>query len=243
MTIENIRKPLYKTIGQPTLECLTFTCSSKEDLNLPQAIKYCVHRNSILQAAHEGIGFRIAAAGTEEEEEANQLQITRTACVGVAINGKKYLAFDDDRDAKRNILLARAQAYDNAIQTRGYWRLPMKDKHIKDILARAEKSGRIVECPTRDNWPVAQHDGVSVYGTQPIVKAALCDQAEPNAAFLAQKGFKAGYMFTDDPIEGKAEVWVVDLGSVGDRALGYVSANEPTDFVGRARGVRERLKR
>ncbi|MEK6822757.1 MAG: hypothetical protein AABY13_02925 [Nanoarchaeota archaeon] len=110
----------------------------------------------------------------------------------------------------------------------------MKDKHVKQIMARAEKDGRVIEVPKEQEWPLKD-----TYATQPIVKASMGDMAEANAQFLIGKGYKNGRVWTPDQTsEDKADVRAVGLGDGNCIGLNNVDAYRRfVNVVGRARGV------
>lgn len=232
MAIEFIREPTYKITGQPSLEGLTFTGRSKDYLTWPKAVQFCADNKSILQSLREAVGFRVNANGADD---ADKYQATRTVAVYFTQDGKRYVAFDDIADPKQNIILARAQEGYDACQKNNVWHLPMKDKHVKQIMARAEKDGRLIEVTKEQEWPLKD-----TYATQPIVKASMGDMAEANAQFLIGKGYKNGCVWTPDQTsEDKADVRAVGLGG-GDCYiyLYIVGANWLFSSGGRARGVK-----
>jgi hypothetical protein len=229
--IENVSEPEYRITGQPSLEGLTFTGSSKEYLEWPKAVKFCADKNSVLQSLREAVGFRAEANGADD---ADKYQVTRTVAVYFTDkSGKRYVAFDDIADPKKNIILARVREGYDACEKKNVWHLPMNDKHVKQIMARAEKDGRVIEVPEAQEWPLKD-----TYATQPLVKASMGDMAEANAQFLIGKGHKNGRVWTPEQTsEDKADVRAVGLGG-GYNDLGSgVGADWQFDDGGRARGV------
>jgi hypothetical protein len=237
MAIELISEPQYKVTGQPGLEGLTFTGSSKDYLTWPAAVKFCADKRSVLQSLREAAGFRSHADGADD---ADLYQATRTAAVYFVEGGKRYVAIDDSADPEKNIILARAQEGYDACRKNDAWLLPFNDKHVKQIRARAEKDGRIVEVPKDTEWSLKDS-----YAAQPIVKALLGDMAEANAAYLLKNDFKKGYVWTPEQTsEAKADVRAVGLGGDGvciDRD-GIVAVRRLDGYDGRARGVRPAQK-
>src|SRR3989344_3643790 len=143
MTMKLVSPSEYQ-IERAGFENVKFTKSSPspERLTWNNAVKFAADRNAVLQSAREGLALRIEANG---QDGANDYQATRTAVVYVKVDSKWYAAFDDTADKEQNIFLARAQEGYTNHSTNGKWLLPKTDKHVAGILARAGKTGRIVE--------------------------------------------------------------------------------------------------
>jgi hypothetical protein len=203
MSIEFVNEPESRITGQPGLENLIFTASSNEKLSWPQAVSFCAERNSMLQSLPEAACFRCHADGADHS---NEQQVTRTAAVYFYKNGRRYIAFDDIADPKKNIILARAECGFRSCRRDGTWLLSMNDKHVKQILARADRDGRIVELTHRHYAPMFY-----VFGAR-MAKAILGDMADTYAAFLRRKGFaKIHISCQDSTLENRAHIRPLNL--------------------------------
>ncbi len=103
------RAVTYELTSTPGFETVKFTESSREDLVWPRAVKFAAGHDAVLQSVREAAAFRIEADG---EDEANQLQATRTGAIYFRDGGKFYAAFDDSPTSEQNIILSRtAEVY------------------------------------------------------------------------------------------------------------------------------------
>lgn len=239
-----LSKPEYSTIGKPNLEGLAFSAGSQyyrpepEEKRPPwgrKEVKLFVGRKWVLQSLREAAAFRIEARGADYCE---QEQVTRTVAVYFMDHGKRYVAFDDDRDVNNNIRIARAQTGYNACKRKGFWYLPMNDRHVTQILARAEKDGRIIHVTSKilkwKYWALKDE-----FTAHPIVKAALGDMTKPYARFLISKEFHYGHIGIPDETSGeKADIRAVVLGGDNCNTLDCIFARTPFHHQGRARLVR-----
>jgi len=246
MTFRTISQPQY-AIDLPGFEHLVFTESTSEYLSLPQSVMVAMERTSVLQSAREAWAFRISAQGSLES---NLYQSTRTAALGVKIDGDYYLAIDDNNDPAANILLARAQEGYDSHRTTGKWLVPRSDPLIKAMLSRAEQGQRIVTAPndTMELSTIPGRDGASAWGTHPLTQAILGkDLTERVATYLSNKNFTNGYVWALSPAklaklgvdDNRVDVRRVVVG--GDDIFNYsgsLYADDLCDDGGLARGVR-----
>jgi hypothetical protein len=245
MAVRQINQPQY-TIDLSGFDHLIFTESSTEHLTLPPSVQFATDRDSVLQSAREAWAFRISANGTLES---NLYQSTRTAAIGVKIDGDYYIAIDDNHDSTTNILLARTQEGYDSHRTIGKWLVPKSDCFIKAMLSRAEQEKRIVRAPLDrlELSTIPGQDNKSAYGAHPLPQAILGkDLTERVATYLLSKNFGNGYAWALSPAN-LAKLGVdddhVEVRRVG--VGGYVFSNIVLYAVGqcnddgRARGVRE----
>ena len=205
MPVECVNEPEYRVVGEPGLEGLTFTSSSKGHLTWPQAVEFCKARKSVLQSLREAVGFRCHAKGLDS---ADWHQTTRTTAVCFVDAGKRYVAIDDSPDPEENIILARAEEAYRACLSYDGWSLPLDDTHVKGILARAEKGGRIAPTPDRTYWRLRDE-----YVSQPLIRAMFGDMAQAFATRLSSMGYDHSSGDAPTPkTEGVAIVRAVGIG-------------------------------
>ncbi len=186
MTIKIISQTEYR-IKRPGFKNVVFTGSSEEPLYLSDAVKFASERKAILQSALEAAAFRIVADGAYD---ADSHHATRTV-VAYRKDGDKFYAFVDDiADPRKNIVLCRAQKGYDAHVKQDKWVLPIKNAHVKSLLKRAEKSGRIVEVTEERTeegileLETMQVNGMSEFGQNAWNKAILQEISEPYARML-----------------------------------------------------------
>jgi hypothetical protein len=202
----------------------------------PDAIAYCVNEHSMLHSAREAAYYRIGMQGTRHENDAYQHTITRTAYIQFYEGDNAFAAFDDIADPEKNIILARA---DEGFQVHGrgnQWLLPLDDPHIKAILERARKTGRIVRVPHVEylDSPVPE---TGKYGTEGLMKAIILDQAEPYAALLGYAPTYSGYVAFGKPRQDLALIQGVAMPHMGKNFFTF-SIDRGMNCYGTARGVR-----
>jgi hypothetical protein len=242
MAVRQINQPPY-AIDLSGFEDLIFTESSREYLSLPSSVGFAGERQSVLQSAREAWAFRI---GADSQMDSNKYQSTRTAALGLKIDGDYYIAIDDSPDPTKNILLARAQDGYDAHCATGKWLLSKQDPVIDGMLARAEQGGRLFHAPEATLvLPTNQRTGTSSYSAHPIPQAIVGrDLAATVASYLSRQGNANGYVWTLSPSNleqlgvdnDHVEVRRVVVGVVGVDDLG---ADGRCDDVGGARGARE----
>ena len=245
MPLKENRTLPYELVGPdnapvPGFEGVRFSESSPGYVKWPAAVAFARKRSGVLQSAREAAAFSIHADGTDN---ANNYQATRTVAIGFEDNGKFYLAFDDDPDPSKNIVLARAQeGYDTNIAGRE-WTLPKSDSYVRQILVRAEKDSRKVVSAQKSPLVLPTAQDVQYFGNNETVEAVLGDQAPGYAAHRLKSGRNTGrvYALTEDKLRDiigedidKVVIRPVGLGDV----FGFVAGNR---FVnnGLARGVSE----
>jgi len=235
----------YRLKDVPGFEGVVFTESSGDFLVWPQAVKFAAERDAVLQSLREAAAFRIEAGG---KKNSALNQVTRTVSVYFKDRGGNfYVAFDDSPDPGKNIILARAEEgyyFFNKINRE--WILPKKDKHIAQILKRAEKSGRIVEVVES---PVGYLELLTKteFGSDKTVQALLGDVADLYAGMLLNR-FRHGkalvFVLTPGDLDGvvgrsKAVVQPVVLCSRDNYAVNWpVYCFKGVFDRGYARGVR-----
>jgi hypothetical protein len=245
MAVRQISQPAY-AIDLLGFDHLTFTEASKEYLTLPPSVQFTQERGSVLQSAREAWAFRIGANGTLDS---NLYQSTRTAAIGVKIDGDYYIAIDDSNDPTQNILLSRAQDGYNAHRNTNRWLVPRNNPIIKAMLSRAEQGTRIVRAPlgSLELSAIPGQDDKSGYGTHPLPQAILGkDLTECVATYFLSKNFGNGYVWALSPAnlaklgvdDDNVEVRRVGVGG-SDDDMNYLDAGDRCDNYGRARGVRE----
>lgn len=245
MTVRQINQPQY-TIDLSGFEDLLFTESSKEYLTLPPSVQFAQERGSILQSAREAWAFRIGAHGTLESK---WYQSTRTAALGVKIDGDYYIAIHDSNDPKQNILLSHAPEGYNAHHNTNRWLVPKNNPVIKAMLSRAEQAERIFRAPLDrlELSTIPGRDAKSAYGTHPLPQAILGkDLTERVATHLLSQTFGNGYVWALSPTnlaqlgvdDDNVEVRRVGVGG-GGYYMDYLDAGDRCSNNGRARGVRE----
>jgi hypothetical protein len=240
--VKLVSRPKYSIDNLPGFEDLRFTESSSEHLTLPASVAYANERDAILQSAREAWAFRISSGGTLESD---QYQSTRTAALGVKLDGNYYIAIDDSDDPAQNILLARPEEGYTAHATQGKWLVSKSDPIIKGTLDRAQHAGRV--------FPALEHTlklstagtPASAYGAHPITRAVLGQElTEPVATYLRNAGRANGYLYALSPQE-LDKVGVdndhVEVRSVGVGGYVYYGGNSlvavDQGYDGRARGV------
>ncbi|MBI4738364.1 hypothetical protein HY772_02170 [Candidatus Woesearchaeota archaeon] len=223
----------------PGFEGVEFTESSKEVLTWPAAVKFAADQNSVLQSVREVGAFRIEA---EEKDDADRYQATRTCAVYFKDGSNFYVAFDDAPEASQNIILERVQEdYDAAFNGRE-WILPKTDRHIAQILKRAEKSDRVIpvvesllELMTKASTCSSE------FGSNDTVQALLGDVAEPYARMLHKRDYHKGlvYLLTLSILDKHVDAQSALVRPVGVGCVSFFSVVGVDLFdVGRARGVR-----
>ncbi len=244
MALHQISEPQYK-IDRPAFGDTVFTASSSDYLAWPAAVAFAREQNSVLQSAREVAAFRIEAKG---HDSADEYQTTRTVVAYFHDGNAWHAAVDDIADPEQNIVLARAQEGYDAHSKQNTWSLPKTDAHVRGLLERAGKTGRIYA--VNDHSPLKlvtlQIDGKSAFGQDAGIQTILGDTSEDYAAFLTERKRNAGYLYhltpktleTLDPSKEKAEIRLVGLGGVDDYDLNDVNAYNRCDYYGRARGVR-----
>jgi hypothetical protein len=234
--VKLVSRPEYVIDNLPGYERLRFTESSNERLTLPASVAYANVRGAVLQSAREAWAFRISSNGTLES---NEYQSTRTAALGVKLNGKHYIAIDDSCDPAQNILLARPQEGLDAHAMEGKWLVPKNDPIIKGMLERAQDAQRVF--PALEQTLKLSTTGTpSAYGTDASTQAIHGkDLAQTVATYLRDRRHGNGYVWTLSPAilatlgvdDDHVEVRRV---GVGDGGLG---AGVRCGSGGRARGV------
>jgi len=223
-------------------EGVEFTESSKDVLTWPKAVKFAADQNTVLQSGREAGAFSIQANG---KDAADRHQATRTGAIYFKDGNKFYVAFDDTPDAAQNIILARVQEGYTASSIIRDWVLPKSDKHIAQILKRAEKSDRIVEIVESELELVTKASvGSSEFGSNDKIQALLGDVAEPYAGMLHKRGHIKGFVnfLTLEKLnktidDQNAAVLPVGLGNVNVNVY-VVYANNLFGDSGHARGIR-----
>lgn len=216
----------FRMKDRPGFEDVEFSSASQGYLVWPEAVKFAAAQGDrfVLQSAREAVAFRVEANG---QDGANLYQATRTAAIYGLLDGKLAVAFDEDPDPTKNLVLQSRLGV-------------FSKKDVSDVLTRAEKAGRIVEVKENPLERSVKSDGSgrSAYGQDPLVKAALLGMAEENARFIAQK-YNIGRVYPVSGIEqlglDQVDVRAVGLGGGLD---GLDAVNLLDDYGGRARGVR-----
>lgn len=209
----------FKITGRPGFEDMSFSPSSESHLSVPSAVKFAA-QHGVLQSAREAAAFRIEANGADNSD---RYQATRT----VAVYGPDFVAFDDTPNPEANIILARAKEGYDFNSKIGTWQLPESDRHIKGILERAGKAGRIVTLPRASPNEFTDNE---------IVQAILGDMAEPYANQLEGQGYKNTYVYTLARDEGREKLAVRSVGLGDGNVVSYLDAIRFSG-VGFARGV------
>jgi len=249
MLIKLVSEPQYRITERPGFERVIFTESSDDFLVWPQAVKFAAKRDAVLQSLREAAAFRIETG--LKDDDADLYQATRTAAAYFKDkDGKLYVAFDDIPNPQKNIILARVQEGYDANRKGREFVLSKKDKHIAQLLKRAEKSGRVVEVVESPlELATKASEGSSEFGSNNIVQALFGDMAEPYAAMHHKSGHCKGfvYVLTQERLDKQVDtqsalVRPVGLGLdlLGDRAYdtGDDSRFNRFDYGGCARGVR-----
>jgi frataxin-like iron-binding protein CyaY len=221
-------------------EGLRFTASSDEYLDLPESVAYATARGGVLQSAREAWAFRIDRNGALDSD---QYQSTRTAALGVKIDGRYYIAIDDSEDPATNILLARPQEGYDAHYRTGKWLVQKSDPTITKMLDRAAQGKTVAALDDTLILATENRNGRSAYGAHPIPQAILGnDLAEPVATYLRGKNWPEGFVRTLSP--SRLEKLGVDNDHVEVRCVGvgggvgnYLDAVDRCYDVGRVRGV------
>jgi hypothetical protein len=244
--VKQISKDEYIIDNLPGFEQYGFSESSPGPLNLPESVAYATAHNGVLQSGGMAWAVRVSA---NDRFDSDKYQSTRTAVLGVQIDGNYYLAIDDSSDPATNILLARPQEGYNAHSNIGKWLLPKNDPIIKRMLDRAANTGRVLPAPPKEivlpTTPGA--DGRSVYGSNAYTPALLGeDLAASVATYLNSKGYRNVYVWALSPDSldrlgvdnDHVEVRRLGVGGVCNVDANYLDANDQCDNYGRARGVR-----
>lgn len=229
MTLVPLGFKLQDRLGFENLE---FSRASSGYLVWPEAVKFAAlqDRDFVLQSAREAVAFRVDAAG---QDNADLYQATSTAAIYGMFDGKQAVAFYDDADPSKNPVLQSRLGI-------------MTKKDVREVLARAEKAGRIQALPSQNPLELsvrADPSGDSAYGQDPRIRAALGDMAEENARYIAGKKFKVGRLYVPSGLENlsnnQVDVRAVGLGGGGsyDGVDGLV-ADDLLSNDGVARGVR-----
>ncbi len=243
MSIERVAQPFYR-LARPDFGHIVFTRGSSESCLWPQAVTFARERGGVLQSAREAIAFRLEAGG---QDQADLYHATRTVALYFMDGSAFYAAIDDATDPEQNIILARAGEGHNAYQTQRRWTLPKTDRHIRGMLARAEKRDRVFTVDEKSPLELAteQAGGRSDFGNHSSTKAILGDVGEGYAEFLAEKCYGKGWTYTLTPTDleplklgnRNVEVRLVGLGSENVSDLYAISAAYRCDSTGIARGV------
>jgi len=240
--VKLVSRPEYSIDNLPGFENLRFTESSTVYPSLPASVKYATERDDILQSAREAWAFRISSSGTLNSDK---YQSTRTAALGVKIDGTHYIAIDDSDDPAANILLARPQEGYDAHRKNGRWVLPKSEPIITGMLDRAQHAGRVFPALEQTLKLSTKGTPASAYGAHPITQALLGeDLTESVAAYLRDHGREYGRVWTLSPTQ--LDELGVDNDHVEVRRVGvggFVNFSYDLDAVdrcndgGRARGV------
>jgi hypothetical protein len=245
--VQLVSRPEYVIDNLPGFEHLRVTDSSTGYLSLPASVAFAHEREAVLQSAREAWAFRVSSGGTLES---NQHQSTRTAALGVKIDGRYYIAIDDSDDPAQNILLGRPQEGKDAHATQNKWLLPKNDPLIYGMLDRAEKAQRVFPALEQTVTLSTVHTPASAYGTHPITRALLGeDLTESVATYLRDHGRANCYVWTLSPTQlnqlgvdnEHVEVRRVGVGG-GDYGIGNLSADIKCDVDGHACGVRKAFR-
>jgi hypothetical protein len=221
---------------------LQFTESSSDHLNLAASVAFAKERAASLQSAREtwliGIGQKGAL-------DSNKYQGTRTAALGVKIDGKYCIAIDDSSDPTQNILLARAQEGYDAYNSTGKWLVPKSDPLINRMLDRAYNAKRVFPALEQTLKLSTASAPTSEYGAHPSTRAILGEDLTQHVAiYLRERNRSYGHVWTPSPTElsqlgvdnDHVKVLRVVVGGKGD-SISYLVA-DGKGYSGRARGVR-----
>ncbi|MBI4739466.1 hypothetical protein HY772_08060 [Candidatus Woesearchaeota archaeon] len=228
----------------PGFEGVEFTESSKEVLIWPAAVKFAADQNAVLQSVREAGAFRIEA---ERKDNADYYQATRTSAVYFKDDSNFYVAFDDAPKSSQNIILERVrEGYDASFNGRE-WILPKTDRHIAQILKRAEKSDRVIPVVESLLELMTKASTLSSeFGSNDTVQALFGDVAEPYARMLHKHEYQTGlvYLLAPKILDRHVDAQSALVRPVGIGGVGFfgVVAVDLLD-VGRARGVRNVSKK
>ena len=198
-------------------EKFIFRAGSQKYLSWPDAVRFAAQKKGVLQSASEALALRIES---NAQGNSDKYQVTRTAVAHFKEGNKWYIVFDDTADPAQNIILARAQEGYELYCTQGSWSLSKNDWHVRGLLRRAEKVGRIRELSKGSlEFALEQVNGISAFGTE--LNPVIQDIAEPYAVFLRLRGYTNGFLYDLSPlalerlgIGDKVEVRAVGLGGV-----------------------------
>lgn len=245
MPLEVIAGDNFRITGRPGFERVVFTRSSPFDWIRPKAIALLEERGGVLQSTREAAAFRIEA---DSADDAGQPQITRTIVMYFRHEGRWYAAVDDISDPQQNITLAQADEGYRIHQRYHKFAFLKKDARIRDLLARAEKAGRVFGVSDQISLELTteQTDGMSAFGQYEGNKAILGDVSEDYATFLARKGLNKSTFrqLTPERLErlmlgdDKVEIRLSGLGDYGSFYLGGITAWDECCDSGPGRGVR-----
>lgn len=239
----------YKLINTLGFKGVEFTESSR--LEWLKAVKFAADQNAVLQSVREAAAFQIEKTPKRGmfpfRDYAFSDQVTRTGAIYFKDGSKFYVAFDDAPYPQQNIILARVQEGYDAHSNDREWMLSKKDKHVAQILKRAEKSDRIVEVVESPlELATNTSSGVSEFGSNKTVQALFGNVAEPYAGTLHKNVIDAVviYVLTPDCLDKtldqkNAVVLGVRLGGFHRNDISSsVYALEQFNYYDYARGVR-----
>ncbi|VVB80852.1 Uncharacterised protein [uncultured archaeon] len=245
MALKPITKPEYQLTDENDkpvtgFEEDVFGPSSNDYLNQPQAVTFTREQEMIPQSLLEAIAVR-AYSG---DPKSWKFQRTRTDAICGVRKGEVYVAFDDIPDAKKNLVIAKAQKAYNLNTSRPRKELIIRGKTLSKVLERAEKDERVLPYP-KDGHVVAN---TAEYGTNPHFVAMEGCMAPVNARLIQSKGRNEGRLalttleyVLKHVKEGEAMVLPLGLGG-GDfssiSSVDYVFAYGVFDGGGLVRGVR-----
>ncbi len=220
----------------PGFEKTVFGPSSDDYLKQPQAVEFTRKQEMIPPSLLEAIAVREYS----DDPKSWKFQRTRTgALIGVS-KGEVYVAFDDIPDARKNIVIARAQEGYNLKTSNPRKQLIIHGKTLNEILKRAEKDKRIHPLP-EDGHVVAN---IAEYGTNPYFVAVEGCMAPVNAKLIQSKDRNEGHLglpsrkyVLKHVKEGEAMVLPVGFGGI-DCGIRHIYTIGGFDTFGFVRGVR-----
>jgi hypothetical protein len=237
MALIPINKPEYNLTDDsdkpvPGLEKTVFGPSSDDYLNQPRAVEFTRKQGMIPPSLLETIAVRAYSC----DPKAWDRQCTRLGAFFVRDGNKVYVAFDDVPDAKKNIVIARAQeGYDLNVQGK---ELVVRGKTLSEVLKRAGK--RILEVPEDGHVEAC----IEEYGENPYFIASEGHMAPVNARLIQSKGYEKGHLWMPKPAyvlehtkKDEAVVRPVRLGGGDVYVISSVDANDNFNDNGRVRGV------
>jgi hypothetical protein len=238
MTIN--RTPAKNTIENPAFAGYTWGDSSG-GLSTPKVVAYGARDGGVLESGREHAALYAASIGTSVQEDLQEYHRVRTTAMSMKINGTWFTFFDDNPDRKKNLLLVH----------KNICKIPTNDPLVSLVRDRFETGlARRIEAPETDVVELSTEavDGVSAFGSDPVIQGLLVDQAEPYVAASRSSGKRTLRRFASSASEldkrvREDEAIVIPVGLLGsscDIGTVYTGSYSAEGWLGaaHARGVR-----